>query len=168
MTSGETENAGRAALTRTQAAAWHGFLRAHATIVQALDADLQKAHRLPLSSFDVLAQLARAPEGRLRMTELADAVLLSRSGLTRLVERLEREGLVERCRGENDSRTVFATITSQGEARLRASEPVHFDAVRARFLDHLTEAQLRQLAAIWAAVLSEHRRETQRRARANS
>lgn len=150
-------------LTRTQAVAWYGFLRAHAAIVQALDTDLQATQRLPLSSFDVLAQLARAPAGRLRMTELARAVLLSRSGLTRLVERLERQGLVARCRGETDSRTVFAMLTELGEARLRAATPAHFAAVRARFLNHISEGHLRQLASIWGSLLGEERSHPNRR-----
>nr|MCW2728789.1 transcriptional regulator, MarR family [Aeromicrobium sp.] len=83
-------------LTETELGAWRSFLRAHAQITRKLEADLVAEHELPLPSYDVLLQLAESPGRRLRMTELADRVLLSRSGLTRLVDRLEREGLVER------------------------------------------------------------------------
>ena len=85
-------------------AAWSGFIRAHASIVKDLDADLRAAHGLPLSSFDVLVQLSLAPEGRMQMHKLAEAVHISRSGLSRLVDRLERQGLIERHRGERDPR----------------------------------------------------------------
>ncbi len=83
-----------AALTSAEMAAWRTFLRAHAVLVRRLEAELVAEHDLPLASYDVLVQLSEAPQQRLRMTELADRVLLSRSGLTRLVDRLVRDGLV--------------------------------------------------------------------------
>jgi hypothetical protein len=83
-------------LTDGQLTAWRNFLQAHAVLVRRLEADLLAEHQLPLASYDVLVQLVEAPERRLRMTELAQRVLISRSGLTRLVDRLEREGLVRR------------------------------------------------------------------------
>jgi DNA-binding MarR family transcriptional regulator len=83
-------------LSPEERAAWSGFIRAHASIVKELDTELQAAHGLPLSSFDVLVQLSLASEGRMQMFELAEAVHRSRSGLTRLVDRLERQGLIER------------------------------------------------------------------------
>src|ERR687889_2741828 len=105
-------------LSPEERAAWSGFIRAHATIVKELDAELQAAHGLPLSSFDVLVQLSLAPEGRMQMFELAEAVHLSRSALTRQVDRLERQGLLERHKGERDPRQVFACITERGLERL--------------------------------------------------
>ena len=101
-------------LTDDQLAAWSGFLMGHAQIVRALDAELEREHGLPLSSYDVLIQLSLVPDRRLRMFELADAIVLSRSGLTRLVDRLERAGLVERERGEADPRQMYARLTDRG------------------------------------------------------
>lgn len=134
-------------------AAWAGFIRAHASIVKELDAELKTSHGLPLSSFDVLAQLGLAPEGRLQMFELAEAVHLSRSALTRQVDRLEREGLMKRHRGERDPRQVFACITERGLERLAETAPTHLSGVRKRFLGQLSQTQLRELADIWGQLL---------------
>ena len=140
-------------LAASQQAAWFGFLRTHDQVVRELDQELQEAHGLPLTSYDVLVQLARAPSGQRQMWELAEAVVLTRSGLTRLVERLEREGLVERCRGEGDARQVFARITKRGHQRLRESSSTHVAGVRARFLDRLSPEQIDQLGGIWRQLL---------------
>ncbi len=140
-------------LSPEQRAAWAGFIRAHASIVKELDAELQAAHGLPLSSFDVLVQLSLAPEGRMQMYELAEAVHLSRSGLTRLVDRLERQGLLERQRGERDPRQVFACITRSGLERLAETTPTHLAGVRRRFLERLSQSQLEQLAIVWNRLL---------------
>jgi DNA-binding MarR family transcriptional regulator len=140
-------------LSPEQRAAWAGFIRAHASIVKELDAELQAAHGLPLSSFDVLVQLSLAPEGRVQMYELAEAVHLSRSGLTRLVDRLERQGLLERHRGERDPRQVFACITRSGLEWLAETTPTHLAGVRRRFLERLSQSQLDQLAVIWNQLL---------------
>src|SRR5688500_20210971 len=110
-------------LTSAEQLAWRGFLRAHATVVRALEADLQAEHDLPLASYDVLVQLSEAPERRLRMTELADRVLLSRSGLTRLADRLERDGLLVRQACPSDARGTLAVLTEAGLDRLRAAWP---------------------------------------------
>jgi DNA-binding MarR family transcriptional regulator len=136
-----------------QLAAWSGFLRGHARIVRALDAELEREHGLPLTSYDVLIQLSLAPDRRLRMFELADAVVLSRSGLTRLVDRLERGGLVERERGEADPRQVYARLTDRGFEVLVDATPTHVAGVEERFLERLSDEQTKQLAAIWRAVL---------------
>jgi len=130
-------------------AAWSGFIRAHSSIVKELDAELQAAHRLPLSSFDVLAQLSVAPNGRMQMSELAEAVHLSRSGLTRMVDRLERQGLLERHKGERDPRQVFACITKAGLERLAETTSTHLAGVRRMFLERLSQPKLKQLAVIW-------------------
>jgi DNA-binding MarR family transcriptional regulator len=142
-------------LTPEQLAAWSGFLRGHAQIVRALDAELEKEHGLPLTSYDVLIQLSLAPDSRLRMFELADAIVLSRSGLTRLVDRLERDGLVEREPGEADRRQIYARLTDRGFEVLEEATPTHIAGVKERFLDRLSEEQMKQLAAIWQAVLRE-------------
>src|SRR5919197_6042956 len=106
-------------LKAEELAAWRGLLRAHDQLTRALDADLSEAHGLPLASYEVLLFLARAPDGRMRMAELADSVLLSRSGVTRLVDRLEGEGLVKRTRCPEDARGLYAGITEAGRRRFQ-------------------------------------------------
>jgi len=132
--------------------AWAGLLRAHARLVRELDAELTAAHHLPLTSYEVLLKLARAPGGRLRMSELAEAVLLSRSGLTRLVDRVEREGLVERRSCQDDARGQWAVITKPGLVRFRVAQRTHLQGVRRRFLDRLDADDLRQLGRIWRSL----------------
>ena len=111
-------------LSEQHLAAWRTFLKAHATIINRIDHDLVAAERPPLSSYDVLIELYEVPEHRLRMHELAERVVLSRSGLTRLVDRLEAEGLLLRDRSGTDRRGAYAVITEQGIAALRQSWPV--------------------------------------------
>jgi DNA-binding MarR family transcriptional regulator len=125
------------------------MLRAHAELTRALDADLAREHKLPLSSYEVLLFLADAPEGRMRMSDLAESVLLSRSGLTRLVDRLEREGLLKRERCESDARGLFAEITPAGRELFDAARRTHLDGVRAIFLDRFSRDELRTLGALW-------------------
>jgi DNA-binding MarR family transcriptional regulator len=141
-------------LAPEQEAAWRGFLRVHAALIRELDAELDAAHDLPLSSYDVLLQLAEAPDRRLRMSDLAGSVLISPSGLTRLVDRLEREGLVERHRCTSDHRGTFAALTEQGLARLREAAATHLDGVRRLFVAHFSEAELERLGGYWERVLS--------------
>jgi DNA-binding MarR family transcriptional regulator len=140
-------------LSPEERAAWSGFIRAHSSIVRELDAELRAAHGLPLSSFDVLVQLSLASNGRMQMHELAEAVHISRSGLTRLVDRLERQGLIERHRGERDPRRVFACITRPGHERLAETTPTHLAGVRRRFLERLSLNQVEQLAVVWDQLL---------------
>src|SRR4051794_41981019 len=97
-------------------AAWAGFLRTHAKLVRELDDELTRAHGLPLSSYDVLIQLANTPARQMRLSQLADAVLLSRSGLSRLVARLVDQGLVDRIQWADDPRGAFAAPTEAGSA----------------------------------------------------
>ena len=137
-------------LSEREAAAWVGFLRSHAALVRELDGTLTEAHGLPLSSFEVLFRLSRAPDGRKRMSELAESVLLSRSGVTRLVDRLEREGLVERRACASDARGAFAVITDAGRERLAEAEGTHVSDVRRRFLSRFDPSEQVQLAQFWA------------------
>jgi DNA-binding MarR family transcriptional regulator len=134
-----------APLTEEELAAWRGFMRAHAAVVKELDAELEARYGLPLSSYDVLATLAERPEGRMRMCDLAEAVALSRSGLTRLVDRLQREGLMARAQCAHDARGSFAVLTDAGRERLREAAARHHEAVRRRFLSHFSDAELRQM-----------------------
>src|SRR5262245_22496254 len=133
-------------------AAWRGMLRVHAGLVKALDAELAGTHGLPLSSYEVLLFLADSPGGRLRMAELADAVLLSRSGLTRLVDRMEREGLIRREQCPNDARGWYAAITRTGLETFRSARETHLAGVRERFLAHFSRDELRGLAELWERV----------------
>ena len=139
-------------LTGTELGAWRGLLRVHAALVRELDAELDEAHDLPLSSYDVLIYLQAAPDKRLRMAELADSVLLSRSGVTRLVDRLEREGLIVRDNCASDGRGLYAVLTDEGEELLARARPTHLAGVRERFLRHFSEDELKQLATYWERV----------------
>jgi DNA-binding MarR family transcriptional regulator len=122
--------------------AWRGLLRAHAQVTRILEGELEERHNLPLASYDVLVQLAEAPGGALRMSELADAVLLSRSGLTRLVDRLVKEGLVERRSCPSDLRGTLAVLTPAGLNRLRAASGTHLRGVARHVLTHYSPAEL--------------------------
>src|SRR5829696_5586240 len=123
-------------LAPAELGAWRGLLRVHSALVKALDAELLATHGLPLTSYEVLINLQAAPGRRRRMAELADGVLLSRSGMTRLVDRLEREGLLERDACTDDGRGTYAVLTEKGEACLARARPTHLDGVRDRFLQH--------------------------------
>ena len=140
-------------LTGTELGAWRGMLRVHTALVRELDTELDAAHDLPLSSYDVLIYLQSAPGKRLRMAELADSVLLSRSGVTRLVDRLEREGLIVRDTCTSDGRGCFAVLTDEGEELLSRARPTHLAGVRARFLTHFSEGELEQLRRFWERIL---------------
>jgi DNA-binding MarR family transcriptional regulator len=140
-------------LTPTELGAWRGMLRVHSALVKALDAELLATHDLPLTSYEVLINLQAAPGRRRRMAELADGVLLSRSGTTRLVDRLEREGLLERDACVSDGRGTFAVLTPKGEELLSRARRTHLDGVRERFLQHFSEDELEHLARLWNRVL---------------
>jgi len=134
-------------------AAWRSFLRAHAGVTRALERELVAEQRLSLAAYDVLVQLAEAPGRMLRMTDLADAVLLSRSGVTRLVDRLERVGLVARQRTTSDGRGVVAVLTEAGLERLREAAVTHLDGIVRHFVARLDRAQLAELGAITANLI---------------
>jgi DNA-binding MarR family transcriptional regulator len=129
--------------------AWIGFLRSHAALMRLLDTELRNEADLPLSSFDVLIQLALAEGGELRMTDLARRTLASRSGMTRRVAELERDGLVSRSAASSDGRSVRASLTPKGEEVLRRAVPVHMRGIERHFLHRLTP---RQVAGLQDAV----------------
>lgn len=143
--------------TPEQLGVWRAFLRAHARLTRTLEAELLAAHRLPLATYDVLVQLAEAPQARLRMTDLAERVLLSRSGITRLVDRLEREGLVSRETCPGDARGTFAVLTDVGRDRLRAAAPTHLDGVARHVTDRLSPDELTRLGAVLARLEPDER-----------
>jgi DNA-binding MarR family transcriptional regulator len=119
-----------------------------------LDAALVAAHGISVKEFDVLITLFNATGGRLRMTELAERVVLTPSGVTHLVTRLERDGLVGRVVDEEDRRSFFAALTNDGHRRLRESRPTHNDVVRSHLTQRLTAAQLAKLGDLWDVILA--------------
>jgi len=133
--------------------AWRGLLRVHAQLSKALDAQLEAAHGLPLTSYEVLMYLSDAEAGRMRMNDLAASVLLSRSGLTRLVDRLERDGYLERCSCAHDARGAFAVLTPAGREKLEAARETHLAGVRELFLSHFSGEELDLLGDAWDRVL---------------
>jgi DNA-binding MarR family transcriptional regulator len=140
-------------LSAVELGAWRGMLRVHTALVKELDAELVAAHDLPLSSYEVLITLESAPGRKRRMAELADSVLLSRSGMTRLVDRLEKDKLLERDTCTDDGRGCFAVLTDKGAELLATARPTHLDGVRERFLRYFSEDELRMLADVWERVL---------------
>jgi DNA-binding MarR family transcriptional regulator len=128
-------------LSRRGLQAWDALLRAHATLMRQLETDLERKTGLALADFDVLAQLAGAG-GALRMTELADRALISRSGMTRRVARLVREGLVRRANADTDARGVVVVLTDAGQGRLAESAPVHMRGVSDLFVAKLDDEEL--------------------------
>jgi DNA-binding MarR family transcriptional regulator len=141
------------ALDERELRAWRGMLRAHAALTKALDADLESVHGLPLSSYEVLMYLNDAEDGRMRMRDLAASVILSRSGLTRLVDRLEREGLIRRESCPSDARGAYAVLTPTGIGKLAAARDTHLAGVRSLFLSHFTAEELELLAGARERVL---------------
>src|SRR5437899_1655144 len=131
--------------------AWDALLRAHATLLRQLETDLESKTGLALADFDVLAQLAIAG-GSLRMTELADRALISRSGMTRRVTRLVHEGLVRRAHADADGRGVVVQLTKSGLNRLTVAAPVHMRGVSDLFLTKLDDQELAVLASALAKV----------------
>ena len=126
-------------------AAWQTFLRAHAHVVRALERELSDDQALALTDYDVLVQLSAAEHRRLRMSELADRLLLSRSGITRLVDRLAADGLVERVTCDDDRRGQWASLTDAGHERLRRASPIHLRGVAEHFLDRLSADEVAAL-----------------------
>jgi DNA-binding MarR family transcriptional regulator len=127
---------------------WRSFLVAHAQVVAALERDLTDRAALPLAWYDVLVQLVEAPDRRLRMAELADRVLLSRSGLTRLVDRLQREGLVVREPVPGDARGLYTVLTAAGFVRIRDATPVHLSGVDEYWVSKFNDDELVELKAL--------------------
>lgn len=146
-TSAETTVHGDVGLDDVQMAAWRNFLTAYRRVVDQLSNELRDTEDLPLSWYDVLVQLSEAPDGSLRMLELADAVLLSKSGLSRLVDRMQTAGLVRRETCEGDGRGVMAVLTDTGRQRLVDAAPTHVRGVRQHFVDVLEPDETAVLAS---------------------
>jgi DNA-binding MarR family transcriptional regulator len=136
-------------LTSSELAAWRGMLEAHARVMQHLDAEMRSEHGLSVSAYEVLMFLADAPDRRMRMSEIASRVLLSRSGCTRLVDRLAQLGYVTRHADASDGRGLYAELTEAGAQRALAARATHLDGVRRHFLAHLTATDEIALGDIW-------------------
>ena len=140
-------------LSSAELAAWRGMLRSYAALVRDLDAELRTGHDLSLHEYEVLLTLAEEPDGLMRMSDLAAAVVLSQSGLTRLVDRLVRDGSLARTRCEADRRGLNAELTDAGRSRYLEARVTHLAGVRSRFLDRFDEAELGVLGGFWERVL---------------
>jgi DNA-binding MarR family transcriptional regulator len=139
-------------LTAGELRAWRGLLRAHACLAKRLDGELEQAHRLPMTSYEVLHHLEGSSGGRMRMCDLAEQAQLSRSGLTRLVDRLEAEGLLARCSCEHDARGSYACLTDSGRERLEEARGTHLAVVREHFFSRFSEGELGALADMWERI----------------
>jgi DNA-binding MarR family transcriptional regulator len=146
----------RTRLSEGEERAWQALLHAHHDVTARLEAELQDAHGLSMGEYDVLIRLARAPGRALRMTDLAERVLLSPSGLTRLVDRLAAQGLVERLPDPDDGRGARASLTDHGLAAARRAAITHLRGIRRHFTDRLNERQLREVAAGLEVVTGPH------------
>jgi DNA-binding MarR family transcriptional regulator len=136
-------------LTRTELDAWRGLLQVHAKLTQELDAQMHAEHGLSASAYEVLMFLDDAPDHRMRMSEIADRTLLSRSGCTRVVDRLMQEGYVTRCADTADGRGLYAQLTEAGLAKVKPARVTHHEGIRRFFLDQLSATDQIALADIW-------------------
>jgi DNA-binding MarR family transcriptional regulator len=145
-----------ARLSDTEMRAWQALLHAYHQVVGTLDDELRVEHGLSLPAYDVLLRLARSSEGALRMTDLAEKVLLSPSGLTRLVDRLVARGLVQRRTNADDARVTLACLTAPGRRLLREAARTHLGGVRRHFTGLLSESQLRNIASGLETITGPH------------
>jgi DNA-binding MarR family transcriptional regulator len=128
--------------------AWVSFLRAHAAITRELSAQLQREHGLTLNDYEVLLHLSHADDRRLRRVDLAQRVLLTASGITRLLDGLERGGLVCKETCPSDARVSYAKLTSDGEEKLRQASVTHLQGIEEQFTGRYSEPDLATLAEL--------------------
>jgi len=133
--------------------AWVSFLRAHASITRQLSARLEAAHGLTLNDYDVLVQLACAPDRQLRRVDLARSVLLSPSGITRLLDGLEREGWVEKGECPSDARVTYAVLTDGGLAKFKAARKTHLIDIKAVFGSRFSPEELETVSSLLGRLL---------------
>ncbi|MFG2039789.1 MarR family winged helix-turn-helix transcriptional regulator [Dactylosporangium sp. NPDC048998] len=136
--------------------AWAALLRVHAALTPLLDQELQAAHGLPLTWYDVLLELNAVPGRRLTMSALGAAVVVSRSRVSRVVDELARAGLVERDANPDDKRSAFAKLTPAGRARLRAASPTYLAGIERHFTGLMTRAEAQTVATALGKVLRAH------------
>ncbi|HJQ13019.1 MAG TPA: MarR family transcriptional regulator [Gemmatimonadaceae bacterium] len=146
----------KADLSEAEMDAWQALLHAHHKITTVLDAELRSAHQLTWAEYDVLLRLAKAASRTLTMTELARRIMISPSGLTRVVDGLEDRGLVKRSRSADDARVVSASLTDQGREKVRRAAQTHLRGIREHFTGRLSAAQLREVAAALQVITGPH------------
>jgi DNA-binding MarR family transcriptional regulator len=129
-------------------AAWVEFLRSHATLTRRMDAALRELHGLSLNEYEILLQLRHAEDQRLRRVDLAERLIVTQGGITRLLAGLEREGLVEKASCKEDARVVYACLTSTGRRKLMSARKTHLGDVRVLFSDRFSDDELEQLAEL--------------------
>jgi DNA-binding MarR family transcriptional regulator len=134
-------------LDATEQQAWRTFIEVHGRLVAQLDAELQAAHGISLPDYEVLVHLSESPDGEMRMAELAGRLLLSPSGLTRRLDGLVADGLVERRACPSDRRGSLAALTQRGRTALEEAAPTHVEGVRRYVIDPLSRDQLLALAS---------------------
>jgi DNA-binding MarR family transcriptional regulator len=145
---GTLEGAMSSVETGNRLESWVSFLRAHAAITRQLNADLLTAHGLTLSDYEVLLRLANAEDGRMRRVDLAHSVLLTASGITRLLDGLERAGFVEKASCESDARVSYAQLTPAGRRKLEEAGETHLDGIEQLFTGRFSDEELDRLAGL--------------------
>jgi DNA-binding MarR family transcriptional regulator len=143
-----TEGEPTSSLDRAELEAWRSYLQSHATIVRMLDADLISEHGITTRDYEVLLYLAQAPDRQLPMSALAESTMLTRSGITRLVDGLVALGLIERVACPNDARVSYAHLTDGGLDKLRRAGRTHVGGIRRQFLAHFTSEETARLAEL--------------------
>ncbi len=136
--------------------AWRSFLRSHASILRMLDAELAAEHGMTARDYEVLLYIAQAPDRRLPMSALAERTMLTRSGITRLVDGLVTAGLIERVSCRNDARVSYAQLTDSGYEKLRQAGCTHVASIRRLFLEHFSPEEIDQLAALLSRLPGAH------------
>lgn len=129
---------------------WRMFITAHAKLIGEIDQRLREAHQIPLNWYDVLIELYEAADHRLRMSDLADRVLLTRSGLTRLVDKLEHEGLLRREIDPQDRRGFYAILTEAGIDAMRQAWPVYAEGISTLFVQHISREEAEVLSKVFS------------------
>jgi DNA-binding MarR family transcriptional regulator len=142
-------------LNTEQAGVWKMFLRAHASIMRTMESDIQRTHDISISWYDVLTQLSLAEGKRMTHTRLGERILVTGGGVTRLVDRMAREGLVVRRASRNDRRTSYVVLTKKGESVLAEATPQVIETVQQNFLQHLRDDEIPVIRRLLARVLSE-------------
>ncbi len=151
-----TSNLEASDLDERKLAVWRGFLEAHATVIRKLERDLMAQAGVPISWYDVLVHLSEAPQGRLRHQVLADSLVLSRSGITRLVDRMVDAGLVRREGSTQDRRVSYVVLTPEGRAMLDRAGPGHIQSVVEHFARHLRGPEIASMKSFFTRLLASH------------
>ena len=142
------------ALDKKRLAAWQAFLRAYTTVIPSLECELREAGGLPLVWYNVLMHLQEDPTGALRLQDLAEAVVLSQSGLTRLLDRMAEAGLIERKPCPHDRRGAYAVLTPAGKAALEQARPIYLRGIDQHFMQYLTEEDVQALTRAFLKILA--------------